>query len=412
MGEGGEGVGRQGRLGRPKRSFAGVSYEQALEGSRKLVPALRERAARGEALRTLPPETMRDLHASGLLRIMQPRRWGGMELDFQSYVDCSFELARGCASTSWNASNLLMHHWLLAMYDERAQTEVWGANPEALIAAAIAYPQGHGRQADGGFIVSGRWNFASSVDIADWTLLAVTVRDGDNVVDHRMCLLHKSQYEVVDDWQVMGMRATASMTVAAQDVFVPEYKALCTYDIRGGGDFPGARTNPNPLYRIPLSAMGAHGIGGTAAGNAQAALEHTIALVKERSTSYTAARMRDFQLVQLRVSGAAAKIDTGLAVLRNDCVEAQEMAGRNVMPDVETKLRFKRNLVYASQLCMQAVDELHALAGANGIYEKSPLERILRDAHALAGHIMLNFDTWASAWGLVALGGEVKNPTL
>jgi 3-hydroxy-9,10-secoandrosta-1,3,5(10)-triene-9,17-dione monooxygenase len=394
------------------RSFAGVTYDEALARARQLAPVLRDRAARSESERTMPRETLEDLHASGVLRILQPKRWGGMELDFVAYVDFAYELARGCASTSWNLANLLMHHWMLGMFDERAQEEVWGANPDALIAAAIAYPQGHGRKVDSGFVISGRWNFSSSVDVADWNLVAVTVRDGDNVVDHRMCLLDKSQYEIVDDWQVLGMRATASMTVVAKDVFVPGYKALCTYDIRGGESFPGARTNPNPLYRIPLSALGAHGIGGTAAGNAQAALEHTIAIVKARSTSYTGARMRDFPLVQLRVSAAAAKIDTALALLRADCVEGQEIARRRLVPDQQTKLRFKRNLAYAGQLCLEAVDSLHALAGANGIYESYPLERIFRDAHALSGHIMLNYDTWASAWGLVALGGEVNNPTL
>jgi 3-hydroxy-9,10-secoandrosta-1,3,5(10)-triene-9,17-dione monooxygenase len=393
-------------------TFRDVTYEAAIASARELVPALRERAAGSEAERTIAPDTLRDLHKTGLLRILQPKRWGGMELDFVAYVDIAFEIARGCASTSWNLANLLMHHWMLAMYDERAQEEVWGANPGALIAAAIAYPQGQGRRVDGGFVISGRWNYSSSVDVADWNLLAVTVRDGDRVVDHRMCLVHKSQYEVVDDWQVMGMRATASMTVLAKDLFVPDYKALCTYDIRGGNGFPGAPANANPLYRIPLSAMGAHGIGGTAAGNARAALEHTIALVKERSTSYTGARMRDFQLVQLRVSSAGAKIDTALVLLRNDCIEAQDLAHRNIVADQQTKLRFKRNLAYAGQLCLEAVDSLHALAGANGIYERYPLERIFRDAHALSGHVMLNNDTWGTAWGLVALGGEINNPTL
>jgi 3-hydroxy-9,10-secoandrosta-1,3,5(10)-triene-9,17-dione monooxygenase len=392
--------------------FAGVSYAEAVERARGLAPALRERAAEAEAQRGMPAATMRDLHASGLLRILQPRRWGGMELDFVSYVDIPIEIGRGCASTSWNVVNLLMHHWMIALFDERAQAEVWGANPDALIAAAIAYPQGQGRRVEGGFVVAGRWSFSSCVDIAEWNLLAVTVREGDEIVDHRMCLLHRSQYEIVDDWQVLGMRATASMTVVARDVFVPEYRALCTYDIRGGADFPGARSNPNPLYRVPLAAIGSHGIGGCAVGNAQAALEHTIELVKARSTSYTAARMRDFPLVQLRVGAAGARIDAARNMLRNDCIEAEALARRGVMPDPEVKLRFKRNLAYATHLCTEAVDMLHTLAGANGIYEKYPLERILRDAHALAGHIMHNFDTQATAWGYVALGGENRNPTL
>ena len=137
-------------------SFAGVSYDEALARARELVPALRERAARAEAARIMPAETLADLHASGVLRTLQPKRWGGMEFDYVAYVDFPLELARGCASTGWNVANLLIHHWMLALYDERAQEEVWGENPEALIASGIAFPQGSGRKADGGFVVSGR----------------------------------------------------------------------------------------------------------------------------------------------------------------------------------------------------------------------------------------------------------------
>ena len=395
-----------------KPSFAGTTYDEALERARNMVPRLAGRASAAEAARIMPPETIRELHASGLLRTLQPQRWGGMEFDFVAYVDFPLELSRGCPSTAWNLANLQVHHWMLAMYDERAQEEVWGQNPEALIASGIAYPQGRGRRVDGGFAVSGRWNFSSCVNVSEWNMLAVTVREGERVVDHRMCLVHKSQYEVVDDWQVMGMRATGSMTVVANDVFVPEHKALCMYEARGGDRFPGARVNPHPVYRVPLSALGGHGIGACAVGNAQAALEHSIAAVKERSTSYTGTKMRDFQTVQLRIGAAGAKIDTARLILRNDCLEAQEIANRNVVADTATKLRFKRNLALAVSLATEAVDSLHAMAGANGIYTAYPLERILRDAHSLAGHISFSFDTQASAWGYAAVGGEINNPTL
>jgi len=135
---------------RGARSFAGASYAQALADAQSLVPALRERAGRAEDLRVLLPETLADLHRTGLMRALQPRRWGGMEFDFVAYVDISAELARGCASTGWTAGNLLIHHWMLALFDERAQQEAWGANPEALIASGIAYPQGSGRAAPAG----------------------------------------------------------------------------------------------------------------------------------------------------------------------------------------------------------------------------------------------------------------------
>ena len=152
-------------------NFAGVAYAEAIERARALVPVLRSRAAAAEAARTVPAETLADLHASGLLRALQPKRWGGMEFDFIAYVDIPLELARGCASTGWNMGNLLIHHWLLALYDERAQAEVWGTDPQAMIASGVAFPQGSGRKVDGGFVVNGRWNFSSGVNIADESFL-------------------------------------------------------------------------------------------------------------------------------------------------------------------------------------------------------------------------------------------------
>ena len=393
-------------------SFAGVSCDDTLRRARDLVPALRSRAALAEAARVMLPETVSDMQRIGALRILQPQRWGGMELDFIAYIDVPMELARGCASTSWNVVNLSIHNWMLALYEERAQADVWDADPQALIAAGIAFPQGRARKADGGYVISGKWNFSSGVNIAEWCMLAVTVREGDKIIDHRMCLLDKSQYQVVDDWHTLGMRSTGSMTVIAQDIFVPDYRALCMYDIRGGDAFPGASGNPNPLYRISLTALGGHGIAATAVGNAMAALEHTLALVKERSTNYTGLKMRDQQIVQHRVAMAGAKIDSARLMLRSDALEAQTQAKKNVIPDKEKKLRYRRNAAYAATLCTEAVDTLHTVTGATGIYQSYPLERIFRDAHALGAHISLNFDAQAPSWGLVALGGEVENPTL
>jgi 3-hydroxy-9,10-secoandrosta-1,3,5(10)-triene-9,17-dione monooxygenase len=395
-----------------RATFADVGYEEALGRAHALVEVLRARAARAEAAREMLAETEADLHRSGLFRFLQPRRWGGMELDFVSIFDIPAALGRGCASTAWNVGNLAVHHWMLALYDERAQDEVWSKDPDALIASGIAFPQGGGRKVDGGFLVNGFWNFSSGVDAAAWNMLAVTVRDGERVVDHRMCLVPRSDYEIVDDWHVLGMRSTGSKSVRARDVFVPEHRALSMYVIRGGSGFPGARVNPNPMFRVPLAALGSHCLAGAGVGNAQGALELTIEAVKERSTSYTAARMRDFQAVQLRVAAAGARIDAARLLIRNDCLEAQHLAEANRVPTIEEKLRFKRNVAYALGLCTEAVDTLHALAGANGIYDRYPIERLFRDQHALTAHIGYSWDAQGAPWGLVVLGGEFASPTL
>ena len=396
--------------GRAAASFADVGYDEAMRRARALVPALRERALGAETARQMPAETIEDLHRAGLFRFHQPHRWGGMELDFVALFDIPAEVARGCASTGWNVANLGVHHWMLALYDERAQEEVWSKNPDALIASGIAYPQGSGRRVDGGLVISGFWNFSSGVDASDWNMLAVMVRDGDRVVDHRMCLVPKSDYEIVDDWNTLGMRSTGSKSVRARDVFVPEHRALSMYLARGGREFPGARVNANPLYQVPLAALGSHCLAGAGVGNACAALELTIEAIRERSTNYTAMRMRDFQAVQLRVARAGAMVDTARLVIRADCLEADRIAREARVPTIEEKLRYKRNVAYAMVLCTEAVDSLHALAGANAIYDRYPIQRLFRDQHALAAHIGFSWDAQGGPWALVAMGGEFGSP--
>lgn len=393
-----------------RRDFSNVGYDEALARARAMVPALRERAASAEDMRSLLPDTKADLHATGLLRMTQPKRWGGMELDWLSMFELPAELGRGCASTAWNVANLAIHHWMLAMYDERAQEEVWKENPDAEIASGIAYPQGSGKRVDGGFVISGYWNFSSSVDGAQWNMLAVTVRDGEKVIDHRMCLVPRKDFEVIDDWHVLGMRSTGSKSVKVKDLFVPEHRALCMYLARGTAEFPGAKGNPHPHYTIPLSGLGSHCIAGAAVGNAQGALELTTEAVRDRSTNYTAARMREFQAVQLRVAAAGARVDLARLSVKNDILEAQAVAEAGRAPTLEEKLRWKRNVAYAVQLCTEAVDNLHAMAGARGIYDHYPMQRLFRDAHALMGHIGFSWDAQAGPWGLVALGGDYDAP--
>jgi alkylation response protein AidB-like acyl-CoA dehydrogenase len=122
--------------------------------------------------------------------------------------------------------------------------------------------------------------------------------------------------------------------------------------------------------------------------------------------------MRDFQTVQMRVGVAAARIDMARASLHNDCVEGMRFAADGVMPPMEAKLRWRRNCAIAAKLSVEAVDSLHEMAGGNGIYTRYPLERLMRDAHSATAHIGFNWDAGMSTWGLVALGGEVVNPTM
>lgn len=393
-------------------SFAGVSHEEAIKRARDLVPVLRERAARAEEARIILPETLADLHRTGLLRALQPKRWGGMELPFEACFDVAYEIGRGCASTSWAGVNLLIHHWMLGLWDEQAQQDVWGSDPEALIASGVATASGKAWAVDGGYRVTGRWNFSSGVNVANWNMLGMTVQDGPEAGKLGMIVIPKSDYTIVDDWQVLGMRSTGSMTVEATDIFVPHHRLIDVMDLRGGSSAPGTRTNTGPLFRVAMSGFSGHIIASTLVGNAQAALEMTQDTIREKSSAYTGAKLRDVQAVQMRVSAAGARIDTARMLVRGEMAEAQAYADRGEVPDLERKLRAKRNVSYAVSLCTEAVDQLVAMGGAHGIYDGNPLQRVFRDNRAGATHIQFNMDMNYSTWGLMALGGEVTAPTL
>ena len=396
----------------PSRNFSDIDYAEALRRAHALVPLLDKHAAEGESSTKVAPPVMEALHETGLLRYLQPKRWGGMELPFVAMMDIPDVLARGDASAAWTVVNLAGHHRLLALWPVAAQEEIWGDDPDAGIASGIAFAQGEARRVDGGLVVSGKWGFSSGVDYAQWNQLACVVKEDGKPVDWCMCLIPDSDYEIIDDWQTLGMRGTGSRSVRCKDVFVPEHRVVSFYVNRPGHEFPGLRVNTNPMYRIPLPAYAGYGIGGCLLGNAQAALDHSIELVKSRSTSYTGARMRDFQTVQMRIAAAAAKIDGARTWLRQDCIDGIEFIEAGGTFDVEMKLRYRRNCAVAIHLVTEAVDTLHEMAGANGIYDNYPLQRMFRDAHAGAAHINFSIDTQLPAWGLVALGGEYKSPTV
>ena len=397
-----------------RRDFSAVGYAEAMRRAREIVPILRERAARSEDARMLLRENEQLLHESGLFRFHQPKSFGGMELDFVAVVDIPAELARGCPSTAWNVGNVACHHWILGYYDPATQHEVWDANPDALIASSIALAAGRGRKADGGFVINGRWPFSSAVDNSDWNMLAVSIYADDEKtpVDWRLCLVPKSDYEIVDTWYAMGMAATGSKDVAVSELFVPERRALPLLRCRGGSGHPGAALSPGPLYRIPIVAASSHPLAPAALGAAEGAYELFLQTMATRAGTYTGARVADFQAVQIKVARARCLIDSARDLLRQSAIAFQAAAQRNEAPDLETKLRFRAHSAFAVNQSREAVETLWSCYGAQGLYTRDPLQRHLRDVLAISQHFSFNFDIAGAAYGLHALGGRYANPTM
>jgi 3-hydroxy-9,10-secoandrosta-1,3,5(10)-triene-9,17-dione monooxygenase len=395
-----------------RRDFSSVDYDEALRRAREIVPVLRERAQATEDARGLLPENEQLLHESGLFRFHQPKIFGGMELPFVAIFDIPAEIARGCPSTAWNVGNLATHHWMLGYWDPETQHEVWDANPDALIASSIALAAGRGRKVDGGFEVSGRWPFSSGVDNSDWNMLAVTVYDRDKAVDWRLCLVPKTDYEIIDTWYAMGMAGTGSKDIAVKELFVPERRALALQTTRGGYEHPGAAINRTPLFGIPIIGAAGIPLSPASIGAAEGAYEHFVAAMQKRMGTYTGAKIADFQAVQIKVARARVLIDSARAISRNACFDLQAMSARGEIPDLATKLRFRAQSAFAVNQAREAVETLWSCYGAQGLYTRDPMQRYLRDAVAMSQHFAFNFDIAGSAFGLHSLGGAYSNPAM
>ncbi|EKS36723.1 hypothetical protein HMPREF9695_03141 [Afipia broomeae ATCC 49717] len=389
------------------------AYSEMLERARALVPKLRERAAKTEEMRRLPPETEKELHQAGLFRILQPKRVGGSELDYVALVDFADVVALADASVAWNLANLASHHWMLGMFDARAQDLIWNENVDALIASSFVFPAGRATKVAGGYTLSGRWPFSSGVDSSTWNMLAGIVSSEDDAdgVEYRIFLLKQSDYKILDTWSSTGLKGTGSNDVEAKDVFVPDYMTLAVKDVAGGAT-PGSAVNPGALYALPVFSLFPFVLSGAGLGNAQACLDDYVGIAKHRASTYNRAKLGDLQTTQIKIAEASAKIDAARLIMRRTCIEAMSDARHGTVPDLSEKTKYRRDGAYAVNLCTEAVSTLFSASGARGLYTTGALQRQFRDAHAINAHIAFSFDAAGTNYGRVALDLPSENLTL
>jgi 3-hydroxy-9,10-secoandrosta-1,3,5(10)-triene-9,17-dione monooxygenase len=381
--------------------------------AKALIPRWRERAAKTEELRRLPPETERDLHDTGLFRIVQPKRVGGSEFDYVALVDCADIIGQADASVAWNFANLASHHWMLGMFDRQAQDLVWDKDANALIASSFIFPAGRARKVDGGYLLRGSWPFSSGVDSSEWNMLASVVSSDDEAdgIEYRIFLLPKGDYKIKDTWNATGLRGTGSNDVEVNDAFVAEAMTLAVSDL-DGGPTPGSAINPNPLYALPVFSLFPYVLSGVALGNAQACLDDYVDIARHRASTYNRAKIGDLQSTQIKIAEASAKIDAARVIMRSTCIEAMADARRGHIPDIAAKTRLRRDGAYSVNLCTEAVSLMFSASGARGLFTTGALQRQFRDAHAINSHIAFNFDAAGTNYGRVALGLPSENLTL
>ena len=381
-----------------------MTAEEYLARVRALLPAIRDRASHAEQLRRMPDETFKEFQEAGLFRGMQPKRYGGYELDPATFYQAVMDVGTVCGSTAWILGVLGVHNWHLGLFHPQAQEDVWGDDTSIQICTSLA-PTGKVERVTGGFRLRGRWSFSSGCDFCHWAVVGATappLKDGDSP-DARTFLLPRSNYEIDDNWFVMGLCATGSKDLVIDDAFVPEYR---THSYRDAFHLknPGAAVNDGPLFRIPFGVMFPYCIATPAIGAALGALaafrEQTSVRVSARDQS----RVAEDPFMQFRLAEAASEIDAARERTLSNFAEMIRLASAGEEIPLTQRARYRWDAAKGIDWSVKAIDRLLDASGGRGIFLNNPIQRAWRDIHAMRAHAGNNTEKAAAIFGRSEFG--------
>ncbi|MDX1871168.1 flavin-dependent monooxygenase [Mycolicibacterium sp. 120266] len=355
--------------------------QAVLAGIDDLLPKLRERAQQAEDQRQVPYETVNELDEVGFFKLLQPEQWGGLQADPTYFYEAVRRLASACGSTGWISSIIGVHNWHLALFDQKAQDEVWGDDPTVRVSSSYA-PMGAGTVVDGGYLVSGAWQWSSGSEHATWAFLGGPVIKDGRPVDFGSFLIPRTEYTIDDVWHVVGLKATGSNTVVVKDVFVPTHRFL-SYKAMNDGTAGGYQNNTAPVYKMPWGTMHPTTISAPIVGMAYGAYAaHVEHQGKRVRAAFAGEKSKDDPFAKVRIAEAASDIDAAWRQLIGNVGEEYALlqAGKEI--PFELRARARRDQVRATARSIASIDLLFESAGATALVSTAPLQRFWRDAHA------------------------------
>jgi indole-3-acetate monooxygenase len=343
--------------------------------------------AAGEIERTqrFPDALLERLHEARLYRMLLPRSAGGDQIEPAVYVAAIEELARHDASIAWNIfggnSAALIAAYLepaisRAIYADPRSTLAWGP-PNTTCAKAV----------EGGYRLSGRWDFGSGCRQARWMGAHCQVLEQDGALrlnrlgqpTIRTLLFPASEATLLDNWQTIGLRGTASESYCVDDLYVSEAFSSTRED-------PTLRRERGPLYAFTMQGLYATGVSATALGIARAMLSEFIALASHKSPRGLI-RLADSAVVQAEVARAEARLGSARAYLIETLGTVYAEADDVAPIEVADRARVRLACTNAIHGATEVVDFAYKAAGVDAIFPGSPFERRFRDMHTLSQQI-------------------------
>ena len=371
-----------------------------------VVPLLCQNAKATEENRRVVEENIEAIKEAGLFRLAVPRRFGGHQANFQTFLQVSAEMARGDGSTAWVSTLMNVCGWLAGLYPGQAQRDIYENDPDARICGVVA-PTATSKHADGGQVVTGKWGFASGCMHSQWAMVGIPVVDetGDQI-DQGLALVPMSDLAIEDTWFVAGMRGTASNTLVASEVFVPSHRILSVPQAIVG-IYPTEHKD-EALYRSAFVPVLALVLVGAQVGLARHALEIVKdSLAKGRGISYTFYDKSSLAPTsQLQVAEASQLIDTAFLHMMRAARDIDEAAESGEYLGFVTRARVRADVGTVARRCREAVDLLLNVHGAGSFAEFNPLQRVWRDLETCSRHAVVNPEISAELYGRALLGVE------
>lgn len=390
----------------PTAPNATVSADELVARATALVPLLRSNAAETEKNRRVVEENIAAIADAGLYRLAVPARFGGHESDFNTFLRVSVELARGDGSTAWVSTLMNVCSWMVGLYPEQGQHDVYDADPDARVCGVLA-PTSTTTHVEGGQVVTGSWGFASGCLHSQWAVLGIPVVDENGEqIDQGLALIPMTELSIKDTWYVAGMKGTGSNTLVAAAVFVPDHR-IVSVPRAIGGDY-GTEHTEESLFRSAFVPVLALVLVGAQVGLAKQAFEIvTESLAKGRGISYTFYDKSSLApTTQLQMSQAAQLIDTAELHMMRAARDIDAAAASGDYLDFLTRARVRADVGTVAHRCREAVDLLLNVHGAGSFAEFNPLQRVWRDLETCSRHAVVNPEIGAELYGRALLGVE------
>jgi 3-hydroxy-9,10-secoandrosta-1,3,5(10)-triene-9,17-dione monooxygenase len=376
---------------------------ELVERAEAMLPALRERAMQCEEECKVHDDTIRDFQEAGFFKILQPKRWGGYEMDPETFYAVQMKVAEGCMSSAWVLGVVAVHNWQLALFDAQAQADVWTNDPTTLISSSYM-PRAKVTPVEGGYRISGRWGFSSGVDHCEWAFLGGLVPDPEGgPPDYRTFLVPRADFAIDHNWDTLGLRGTGSHDVVVEDAFVPAYRSHRSKD-GFAATSPGLKINDAPLFKLPFGQIFVRAVSSSSIGALQGALDAFRDYAGKRVSSNDFSRTSDDPDAQVIVAETASAIDEMKLTLNRNfgVLMAKARAGEPL--DLEERLLFRFQSAQILDRCAQLISRMFYSCGAQGVYRSSPLARTFADIHTGRTHVANNPFKVARNYGGFMLG--------